>query len=273
MCDACVMDTVALRLGRRKALAAAAAALAAFRLSASPATAQAAVRTAPVSRVVDLTHTLRPDFPTFDGKPAIEIEPAATVARDGYNMNRLAYVEHVGTHFDAPLHFSAEGPSVDAIPAEALVCPLVVLDVAGRAAADPDYSLAPEDLTAHERAHGRISPGACVALRSGWDAHVATPRFRNADASGVLRFPGFRPDMAPLLLERGVLGVAVDTLSLDHGGSRDFAFHVAWLGAGRWGLECAANLGALPPTGATIVAGMPRIAGGTGGPGRALALL
>ena len=79
--------------------------------------------------------------------------------------------------------------------------------------------------------------------------------------------------MAPLLLERGVAGVAVDTLSLDHGSSRDFAFHLAWLGAGRWGLECAANLGALPPTGATIVVGAPRIAGGTGGPGRALALL
>ena len=80
-------------------------------------------------------------------------------------------------------------------------------------------------------------------------------------------------DVAPLLLERGVAGVAVDTLSLDHGSSRDFAFHLAWLGAGRWGLECAANLGALPPTGATIVVGVPRIAGGTGGPGRALALL
>ena len=271
MCGACVMDKVAGGLGRRGALAAAAA-LAGFRLSASPAAAQA-VRAAPVSRVVDLTHTLRPDFPTFDGKPAIEIEPALTVARDGYAMNRLAYLEHVGTHFDAPAHFSAGGASVDAIPAEALVCPLVVLDVAERAAADPDYRLTPEDLAVHERAHGRIQPGACVALRSGWDAHLATSRFRNADASGAMRFPGFRPDTAPILLERGVAGVAVDTLSLDHGGSRDFAFHLAWLGAGRWGLECAANLGALPPTGATIVAGAPRIAGGTGGPGRALALL
>jgi kynurenine formamidase len=272
MCDACVVDTVTRRLGLREALAAATAALAAFRLSASPAAAQA-VRTAPVSRVVDLTHTLRPDFPTFDGKPAIEVERTMALARDGYNANRLAYFEHVGTHFDAPVHFSADGPSVDAIPAEALVCPLVVLDVADRAAADPDCQLTPDDVAAHERANGRIPPGACVALRSGWDAHVATPRFRNADASGAMRFPGFRPDVAPLLLERGVAGVAVDTLSLDHGGSRDFAFHLAWLGAGRWGLECAANLGALPATGATIVAGAPRIAGGTGGPGRALALL
>ena len=72
---------------------------------------------------------------------------------------------------------------------------------------------------------------------------------------------------------RGVARVAVDTLSLDHSSSRDFAFHLAWLGAGRWGLECAANLGALPPTGATIVVGAPRIAGGTGGPGRAPTLL
>ena len=272
MCGACVTETVAWKLGRRGALAAAAAGLAALRLSASPAAAQA-LRTAPVSRVVDLTHTLRPDFPTFDGKPAIEIESTLTVARDGYDMNRLTYLEHVGTHFDAPAHFSAAGASADAIPAEALVCPLVVLDVAERAAADPDYRLSPEDVAAHERAHGRIPPGACVGLRSGWDAHAATPRFRNADASGAMRFPGFRPDVAPLLLERGVVGVAVDTLSLDHGGSRDFGFHLAWLGAGRWGLECAANLGALPPAGATIVAGMPRIAGGTGGPGRALALL
>jgi len=273
MCEACVMDGVARRLARRGALAAATAALAALKVSASPAAAQA-IRTAAVTRVVDLTHTLRPDFPTFGGTPAIEVGPATTLARDGYNLNRLTYLEHVGTHFDAPLHFAAGGVSVDAIPAEALVCPLVVLDVAGRAAADSDYQLTPEDLAAHERAHGPVPPGACVALRSGWDAHAATPRFRNADpSSGALRFPGFRPDVAPILLERGAAGVAVDTLSLDHGGSRDFAFHVAWLGAGRWGLEGAANLGALPPTGATVVAGAPRITGGTGGPGRVLALL
>jgi kynurenine formamidase len=188
-------------------------------------------------------------------------------------MNQLTYMEHIGTHFDAPLHFSTDGPSVDAIPVEALLCPLVVIDVTERAIADPDYSLTPEDVVMHERTHGRIPPGACVALRSGWDARVATPGFRNPDASGVLRFPGFRPDIAPMLLERGVAGVAVDTLSLDHGSSRDFAFHLAWLGAGRWGLECAANLERMPPTGATLVAGAPKIAGGTGGPGRALALL
>lgn len=266
MCDACVMKRIGERLGRRGILAAMAMAAAA-----PAAMAQQPLRA--TGRVVEMTHVLAPDFPTFGGDPAIQVEPVMNIARDGYNLNRITHGEHVGTHFDAPLHFSAQGAGADAIPASALVCPLVVLDVRAKASAHADYAATPEDVAAHERAHGRIPAGACVALNSGWAAHVATPRFRNAQPGGGLAFPGFRPDVAALLLERGVAGVAVDSLSLDHGGSRDFAFHVAWLGAGRWGIECAAGLAELPPTGATLVGGLPRIAGGTGGPGRVLALL
>ena len=270
MCDACVMDRVAATLGRRGALAAAAAAV--LGLSAAPAAAQM-VREAPVRRVVDLTHTLRTDFPTFGGDPAFEMTPVFALARDGYNLNRFTYGEHVGTHFDAPIHFTADGATVDRIPAESLVCPLVVLDVRERAAAEADYQVTPEDLAAHETRHGRIPAGACIALNSGWDARAGGTAFRNADAAGRLRFPGFRPDVAPILLARNAAGVAVDTLSLDHGGSSTFDFHKAWLGAGRWGIECVAALGEVPPAGATLVAGAPKVAGGTGGHGRVLALV
>ena len=46
--------------------------------------------------------------------------------------------------------------------------------------------------------------------------------------------------------ERKVLGLAVDTLSLDHGPSKDFKVHYAWLPSGRWGLENVANLDKVP---------------------------
>ncbi len=269
MCDACVMGKVARSLGRRGVMAAMAASVAA--LSVQPAAAQA-VRSAPVSRVVDLTHTLRKDFPTFGGAPAFEMEQAMTLARDGYNVMKFTYYEHVGTHFDAPIHFTTDGATVDRIPADNLVCPLVVLDVRAKAEADNDYQATPEDIAALERQHGRIPAGACVALNSGWDARANGPGFRNASGN-ALRFPGFRPDVAPLLIERNVAAVAVDTLSLDHGGSTSFGFHKAWLGSGRWGIECIANLGAVPATGTTLVAGAPKIAGGTGGHGRVLALV
>jgi len=267
MCDACVMGHVASKLGRRGVLAALAIA------AALPSPTHAQNQRTSFTRAVDLTHTLHPAFPTFGGETAIAIEKIKNFATDGYNVNRLTYAEHVGTHFDAPAHFSASGPTVDQIPVQQLVCPLAIIDITARAAADADAQVTPDDIAAYERRYGRIPAGACVALRSGWDANVATPKFRNATASGALAFPGFRPDVAQVLLTRKVAGVAVDTLSLDHGGSKDFAFHLAWLGAGRWGLECTANLGQLPVKGATIIAGAPKIAGGTGGPGRVFALV
>jgi kynurenine formamidase len=33
-------------------------------------------------------------------------------------------------------------------------------------------------------------------------------------------------------VRKGVAGVVVDTLSLDDGASKDFAFHYKWLGSG-----------------------------------------
>ena len=179
----------------------------------------------------------------------------------------------MGTHFDAPIHFTADGATVDQIPVSNLVCPLAVLDLRARAAAEPDYQVTPADIAAHEAAHGRLPAGACLAVNTGWASRATGPGFRNLDAGNVMRFPGFRPDVAALLLERNLAGVAIDTLSLDRGSSTDFGFHAGWLGAGRWGVECIAGLDDLPASGATLVAGAPKIAGGTGGHGRVLALL
>lgn len=270
MCDACVMNRVAGALGRRGVLAAAAAGAAVFGMAARPAAAQ--IRATPVSRVVDLTHTLRADFPTFDGAPAFQMEQVMAFARDGYNVMKFTYFEHAGTHFDSPFHFSRDGATIDRIPAESLVCPLVVLDVRQQADNAPDYQVTVDDIARHEAAHGRIPAGACVAMNSGWDARASGPGFRNV-AGNVMRFPGFHPDTVPVLAQRNVAGVAVDTLSLDHGPSTTFGFHTNWLGGGHWGIECVANLGSLPPVGATLVAGAPKIAGATGGHGRVMALV
>jgi kynurenine formamidase len=72
--------------------------------------------------------------------------------------------------------------------------------------------------------------------------------------------------------ERKVNGIATDTLNLDAAVAGDFPVHHYWLGQNKWGLENVANLGLLPPHGATIVVGSPKIAGCTGGPSRVLAL-
>ncbi len=225
------------------------------------------------SEVMDLTHTLGPDFPTFDGAPQLEMERLYTFADNGYNMYAWHIVEHTGTHMDAPMHFSPDQNSADQIPVANLVVPLVVVDIRAKAEADADAQLTPDDLAAFEAQYGPIPDGACVAMNSGWDQYVNSDKFRNADADGVMHFPGFHPEAASFLLERNVNGIAVDTLSLDYGMSADFSTHYTWLPANRWGMECVANLGQLPVTGAIIVAGGPKIAGATGGPSRVIALV
>lgn len=88
-----------------------------------------------------------------------------------------------------------------------------------------------------------------------------------------MHFPGFHPDAVEFLLkERDAVGIGVDTLSLDIGASKDFKTHVTWLPAGRWGLENVANLTKVPPSGAMVFVGVPKVAGGSGGPSRVIAM-
>jgi kynurenine formamidase len=268
-CHRSVVD----RLNRRRLFTggAALAATAAITAPRAPAFAQSPPT---FSRVIDLTHTLPPDFPTYFGVPGLVLEQVHAVAADGFNELEWHLTEHTGTHLDAPIHFSSDGQTADAMPIENLVVPLAVIDIAAKAEDDPDAQVTPDDIAAWIAAHGAIPDGACVAMNSGWDRFVRDDRFRNADSDGVMHFPGFHVEAAQMLMEEAdVTGIAVDTLSLDFGRSDDFATHYAWLPTNRWGLECVANLGALPVSGTILVVGAPKIQGATGGPSRVMALL
>lgn len=216
------------------------------------------LRTRSFCQAIDLTHTLTQDFPSFFGK-AFDLEDEKTFENDGFNLKKLRYLEHVGTHFDAPVHFSQAGDSIDKVPVEDLVCPLVVIDVRVKAVSDADYRLSLDDIVKFEREHGAIPDGACVAMYSGWESNLYTEKFRNEDEFGILHFPGLHEEVAEFLLtKRSVKCVAVDTMSLDQGCTTDSPFHNRWLGAGKYGIENVANLAAFPPVGATLIAGAPK---------------
>jgi kynurenine formamidase len=226
-------------------------------------------------RAVDLTHTMSPDFPTFFGVPGIELEKKFDIKKDGFNLYWWRIIEHAGTHLDAPIHFSESGITAEKIPAATLVVPLVVIDVAAKAARNTDYQLTREDLVAWEHRHGRLPTNACVAMHSGWGRHVSdAAKFTGKDVSGAFHFPGFGAEATEWLLKRrSVAGIAVDTLSLDYGLSKDFKTHRLWLPSGRWGLENVANLDQVPAAGATLVVGVAKVKDATGGPARLIALV
>ena len=257
-----------LKMGLYATAAAATAGIAATPAEAAP------VRPTRFSNVLDLTHILGPDTPLFsDEDPSFSIKPFVT-HESGYYGNVISYWEHVGTHMDAPIHFDPQGLFVDQIAPQNLVVPAVVINITAKAQRDPDALVTPDDIRAYERRYGRIPTNAAVLLASGWGARIGSKvTHRNADASGVMHFPGFGKEAVDFLIaERSVAGIGVDTLSLDHGPSTTFAVHYTWLSTARWGLENLANLEAIPPSGATLFVGAPRIASGSGGPSRVLAV-
>lgn len=274
MCDICVMNAVKEKmLSRRdffrKTATATAATAAAASLGAAAATPAMAAGHAEVH---DLTHTLGEDFPTYFGEQQLFLEQKFNFADNGFNLFEMRVNEHTGTHVDAPMHFSADGASVDEIPVGNLVAPLCVVDIAAKAEGDPDAQVTPDDLKAWISAHGDIPAGACVAMHSGWGAKVSTDAFRGFDGEAQ-HYPGFHIEATQMLLETDAGSIGVDTLSLDFGKSPDFATHYAWLPAGRFGIECLANLDKVPASGATIVVGAPKHKGGSGGPARIFAMI
>ena len=273
MCDICVMNAVKERMLSRRDLFRTGAAAAVGAAVATTAAAPAALAKGHEA-VHDMTHVLSAEFPTWGGPPGIDMEKAFDFAKDGFNLFTLTVNEHTGTHIDAPLHFSEDGLSVDEIPPSHLVVPLCKVDIASRAASDADTMVTPDDLKAWIAKNGEIPENACVAMYSGWAEKAPGKGFRNADADGVQHYPGFHVEAAEMLLEEtSAACIAVDTLSLDHGASQDFATHYAWLPANRYGIECLAGLDRLPASGATLVVGAPNHKGGTGGPARIFAMM
>jgi kynurenine formamidase len=238
-------------------------------------------------RVVDLTQTLEPDFPTivlppeFGRAAPFRIEEISRYDARGpaWYWNNISMGEHTGTHFDAPAHWvtGRDWPNgtVDSIDPQRFVAPACVIDCSRACASDPDYLLSLEDIAAFERAHGEIPQGVWVLMRSDWSKRKGAA-YANLRDDGA-HTPGPSAEAVRFLVdERGVHGFGTETIGTDAGQAHNFSppypAHTLLHGAGRHGLQCLCNLDQLPPVGAIILAAPLKIVGGSGSPLRVLAL-
>ena len=238
--------------------------------------------------VVDLTMPLGPETPVLPLPDPWPISPPFSIAVISehdergplWYWNAFATGEHTGTHFDAPVHWvtgkDLPDNRVDTLPAARFVGPACVVDVTREVAADPDFCLAPEDVTRWEATYGPIPAGAWVLLRTDWSKRTDPAAFLNLGEGGP-HTPGWTAACVRLLAhERDVLGVGVETVGTDAGqaGGFDppFPCHHIMHGAGKLGLASLCNLDRLPPTGAIVIAAPLKIVNGSGSPVRAIAL-
>jgi kynurenine formamidase len=208
------------------------------------------------SSIVDLTHSLNADRATD-------------------HTRRPAALLRVGTHIDAPSSYARSLWTVDQIPSQRLIAPLVVLDVRSKADHNPDYQVSMDDIIAWEKAHGPIPMAAVVMARTGWDYRWNSVRqYTNTDRKGVMHFPGYSLEAAQFLVQgRASLAFGIDTLSIDNQVSKGLPVSNYTLSHSLYQLENVANLGAVPESGATVVVAPAKLEGGSGAPVRILALV
>jgi kynurenine formamidase len=256
-------------------------------------------------RIIDLSVTISPDLPSnwpthmpFAAKVwnyyTDLTERQGFVPTIGPYQTRFWIIdEHCGTHFDAPTHFIPPPDSGlpwagewglqtgDLVPLEDLMGPAVTVDVthlSGQGDRGESPWITPEHIQAWEHEHGQIRPGEIVLLYTGWDRYYVQGPDGDAYCRGPFLFqrgPGWpAPDVPAVLYlhDRGVrcLGIDAPSIGASHLGA---PAHHEGLSRGMRYVELLTGLGNLPPRGAYFMFLPAKVAGSTGGPGRAIALL
>lgn len=187
----------------------------------------------PFGSPIDLSHPLNnntlhwPEVEDFQHISLVDeerrfdtIEPNETyhVRQDSFKTST-----HMGTHIDAPSHFSKQGWSVDKIPLWRLVdVPLVVVDLSAliRRAHLPEEAESIRTYDIEEKHLPRdIGAGSVVAIYTGisdYYEHNPDKYFGWAQNRSKLSIPGFNAEAANYLVRQGVFGVGIDTLSVDN---------------------------------------------------------
>jgi len=200
---------------------------------------------------IDISAPLRAGMTVWPGDEPPQIALAQSFASgDPYNLTRLAMSAHTGTHLDAPRHFLPGGAGIDAMPAEAMCGPALVVRVEGgavRAADVPDG----------------LAPGARILFRT---------RNSERDLFAGTFFEDYvflARDAAEKLARAGALLAGIDALSVSGFHEDPSETHRLLLGAGVWILEGVCLRGVEP--GEYELVCLPlRIEGADGAPARAL---
>ncbi len=206
-----------------------------------------------VSRIYDISVTVRSGGVIYPGNPEISIEAEKAIARgDSSNVSRITFGSHTGTHVDAARHFFDDGDGVDRIPLDRLVGPalLVAFDDEVMSIGTPE--LKTKELGSHTR----------ILLKTRNSALLSERKF-HAD------YTFLSPDGAEYLVSRGIQLIGIDYLSVEQFHSGHHLTHRTLLGAGVViveGLDLSA-----PPAGEYDLVCLPlRLAGLDGAPARAL---
>jgi arylformamidase len=155
-----------------------------------------------MKKYYDISVSIRPDLPVWEGDPPVAIHTAASIERgDIANVSRLEIGAHTGTHIDAPVHFVPGRKGVDRLTLETLIGTVFVADLS-----NVTHEIGTEDFQ-----HAGIPVGTrrLLCKTSNSSLWLKAPSKFNPD------FIGISASGAQWLLDQGVELVGVDYLGVE----------------------------------------------------------
>ncbi len=211
-----------------------------------------------MKRIIDVSLTIGPNLMVWPGDPVAEVVPRLQMSKgDPANVSEILMGTHTGTHVDPPLHFVEGGMGMDVVPVDTFVGDCLVADGRGLRG-----ELGPADLDAL-----KIPLGTTRLLIKSDNSDI----WRRAGATFPNEYVCLAPEGATWVVEAGIKLVGVDFLSIEKKGADGHPTHVELLRNGVVIVE-GLNLGDVEPGEYTMAVLPLKIAGGDGGPARAVLL-
>ncbi|KAF5285560.1 hypothetical protein FQR65_LT13194 [Abscondita terminalis] len=229
------------------------------------------------TKAIDLTWPFNNKTIAWDGSQKFEFTKIIAEEKpngDWYSAKEFRVAEHAGTHLDAPYHLDKEGWKVGDIPLSNLMGNGIKVDVSNETEKLQEKAmLLPKHLIDWESRHGPLPENAIVFIYFNWGRHYLNPtKYLGGDSAKDYKFPGVSIEAAQWLVDTGkVLGVGIDTASIDPGYATDLPVHKILCKNKSYLLENVKISETLPEKGFSVTV-MPMLLGeGSGGPVRIVA--
>ena len=202
---------------------------------------------------IDVSVQLRSGMVHWPGDPDVKVERILKMERgDHCNVSTISMSSHTGTHVDSPYHFIKKGDRIHEMPFTSMIGKARVIEI------KDSCSIEPEELKPH-----KIRKGERVLFKT-----INSKRCWNVDKF-VENFVYLSTHAVKYLVQRGVVTIGVDYLSVGGYKKNIDEVHKSLLGAGIWIIE-GLNLSRVRQGDYDLICLPLNIINGDGAPARAI---
>ena len=216
-------------------------------------------------RIVDLSHEIYTDMPQFPAsRPLAYVETRRyPIGRHSIGSTLCIFIDHIGTHIDAPLHFNPNGKPINAAPLDIMHSTGVTLDFGHK---EPGDTIKPEEVVEKFRELNlTLKPGYVVLFYTGASQKWGTPEY-------LEHVVEVSPQTVRWLYKQGVMVYGVDAISVDKD-LINYPTHSLLLEMEHYIIENLANLDKLIGRAFEFVGYPLKLRGATAAPLRAVGII